>query len=421
MADDHAVNGEEVMAEGEEVRASEVERESGAEDPIAEHETEQGEGKEAIVTQQDAKIADISGEQGGDADQEAQSLIPVKGIAADIISPSNTFPHESSPVPQQAPITTVSDLSAAGNDIVNAPTVQTENKSMSHLQENPTMPVSSSSLSEEDASKGGVTNVHPPEVGSEGIEAQRETNSVHDTLEAGIAVPLPSSSLSEYDMSREGARNAHLPGTDVDVDFTRTVTADPTDIPRDTTSAPLRGPAQNAIEDQAMAADDTPSTAINGPFHILPASSEPPKPAQIPLEDHEMAVDNGQEKQLAEVQASIPADMEEEGEEELDLDTAPSPEAESEAEVGNENTDIEMDGSSVVTDHVDLGSSKAEPEPKIRKKPGPKPKGTSKKVEAAAKKAMKGAKGKPKVDELKGSSKNKNRSTPVSLSCDVGH
>jgi len=140
------------------------------------------------------------------------------------------------------------------------------------------------------------------------------------------------------------------------------------------------------------------------------------KDGQVAEQDHEMdSVDTRPQPndQPASTPAASAAELEE-GEEEIDLDTAPTPEAD---EVDMSNVDVEMDGSSAIVEPEQDLEPKAEV--KIRKKPGPKPKpkpaGAVQKVETAAKKVAKGTKAKPKVDELKSSSKSKTaRFTPVS-------
>jgi hypothetical protein len=134
--------------------------------------------------------------------------------------------------------------------------------------------------------------------------------------------------------------------------------------------------------------------------------------AQTSDGDQQMAENYTPADPADDIPASTPAGTSvagiEEGEEELDEETAPTPEAD--AEVDITNADIEMDGSFVPAESAPVA------EVKIRKKPGPKPKPkqTGQKVEAAAKKAVKGTKGK-KVDELKSSTKKNARFTPVSF------
>jgi hypothetical protein len=136
--------------------------------------------------------------------------------------------------------------------------------------------------------------------------------------------------------------------------------------------------------------------------------------AQTSGEDQQMSENNTPADPAEDMPTSTPAAMSEagieEGEEELDEDTGPTPEAEAEAEVDTTNVDIEMDGSSAPPESAPVA------EVKIRKKPGPKPKPkqVGQKVEAAAKKAAKGTKGK-KVDELKSTSKKNARFSSVSF------
>jgi hypothetical protein len=136
--------------------------------------------------------------------------------------------------------------------------------------------------------------------------------------------------------------------------------------------------------------------------------------AQTSGEDQQMAENNTPADPADHMPASTPAGTSvagiEEGGEELDEETAPTPEAGADAELDITNADIEMDGSFVPAESAPVA------EVKIRKKPGPKPKPkqAGQKVEAAAKKAVKGTKGK-KVDELKISTKKNARFTPVSF------
>jgi hypothetical protein len=136
--------------------------------------------------------------------------------------------------------------------------------------------------------------------------------------------------------------------------------------------------------------------------------------AQTSGGDQQMAENYTPTDPADDIPASTPAGTSvagiEEGEEELDEETAPTPEAEADAELDITNADIEMDGSFVPAESAPVA------EVKMRKKPGPKPKPkqAGQKVEAAAKKAVKGTKGK-KVDELKSSTKKNARFTPVSL------
>jgi hypothetical protein len=152
----------------------------------------------------------------------------------------------------------------------------------------------------------------------------------------------------------------------------------------------------------------------DNPIQAEPIDQAPPKDdPQTSVEDQHMSADDTQTDPAENIPASTPAATSaadiEEGEEELDEDTAPTPEAEAEAEVETANADVEMDGSSAPTGLVPVA------EVKIRKKPGPKPKPkqVGQKVEAAAKKAAKGTKGK-KVDELKSTSKKNARFSSVS-------
>jgi len=146
-----------------------------------------------------------------------------------------------------------------------------------------------------------------------------------------------------------------------------------------------------------------------------PVNHAPPvEDAQTSGEDQQMAENDRTADPKDDIPDPIPAGMSEagneEGEEELDEDIAATPEAEAEAEADTANADIEMDGSSAPAESAPVA------EVKIRKKPGPKPKPkvAGQKVEAAAKKAVKGTKGK-KVDELKSTSKKNARFTPVSF------
>ena len=176
-------------------------------------------------------------------------------------------------------------------------------------------------------------------------------------------------------------------------------------------------------EDHEMEVVDTPArpSDVSAPATTSQTVEGEVKDGQVAEQDHEMdSVDTRPQTnhQPASTPAASADDMEE-GEEEIDHDTAPTPEAD---EVDMSNVDVEMDGSSAIVEPEQDLEPKVEV--KIRKKPGPKPKpklaGAGQKVETAAKKVAKGAKSKPKVDELKSSSKSKTaRFTPVCRRYDV--
>lgn len=179
--------------------------------------------------------------------------------------------------------------------------------------------------------------------------------------------------------------------------------ADSTSAPEPQVAPTQPDPAELSLAQNAeMTEEDRPETESA----LLPPTHD----ALMTGDDEDMDTADAQPEQVVNL-ASTPAAASvagvEEGEEELDEEVAPTPEP----EVDAGTTDVEMDGSSVPPGTMPMPVT----EVKIRKKPGPKPKPkqVGQKIEAAAKKAAKGTKGK-KVDELKTTSKKTARFTPVS-------
>jgi len=202
----------------------------------------------------------------------------------------------------------------------------------------------------------------------------------------------------------------------VPVDDTQDIPSDNAERPENAISE-IPMPAENDIQPESiteMEVETAPAARIqNDSPQAVPVEYAPPmNDEEAAVEDQHMGADDAQADPAEGIPALTPAGTPaadiEEGEEEIDHDIAPTPEAEAEAGADTDNADIEMDGSSVPTDLAPVA------EVKIRKKPGPKPKPkqVGQKVEAAAKKAVKGTKGK-KVDELKTSTKKNARYTPV--------
>jgi hypothetical protein len=255
-----------------------------------------------------------------------------------------------------------------------------------------------------------------------GEEAQPQIHGV----EAGI-VDIPEESET---VDKHTAEEEKPAGTEpVENDTQAHEVEKPVDDTKDSSSNDIEHP-QVATSDIPMSADIDVQLETNTGMEVetVPEVQRQDDAPQAEVVNHAPPVvdaqTSGGDQRMAEnytptdpaddIPASTPAGTSvagiEEGEEELEEDTAPTPEAEAEAEVDITNADIEMDGSSAPPESAPVA------EVKIRKKPGPKPKPkqVGQKVEAAAKKAVKGTKGK-KVDELKTTSKKNARFTPVSF------
>lgn len=239
-----------------------------------------------------------------------------------------------------------------------------------------------------------------------------------DTPEGTEAVDSSTAEQEEIKATEtiEDDKQAHSIGFPVD---------DTKDVPSDNVQQPAHPifeifmPADIDIQPEnitEMEVETAPAAQIqDDSSQAVPVDYAPPmNDEEAAVEGQHMRADDAQADPAEEIPASTPAGTPaadiEDGKEEIDHDIAPTPEAEAEAEAGvdTDNADIEMDGSSLPTDLAPVA------EVKIRKKPGPKPKPkqVGQKVEAAAKKAVKGIKGK-KVDELRTSTKKNARFTPV--------
>ena len=247
-------------------------------------------------------------------------------------------------------------------------------------------------------------------------------------VDAGTTdIPEEPHAVNSNSVVQEEAEITEIVGKDSQAHQVRAPSDDTKDPPNDNAEKPKEEPSETRMPSEI---DIQPETSTGMEVETVPEGREqddssqaelvnhapPVEDAQKSVEDQHMAEDGVQADSTEDIPAPTPAGMSdggiEEVEEELDEETAPTPEAEAEAEaeVDNANADIEMDGSSAPTESAPVA------EVKIRKKPGPKPKPklAGQKVETAAKKAVKGTKGK-KVDELKSTSKKNARFTPVSF------
>jgi hypothetical protein len=259
-----------------------------------------------------------------------------------------------------------------------------------------------------------------------GEEAQPQIHGVDAEI---VAIPEESETVDkdtveeEKPSTTEAVDDSQAHGVEKPVDDTKDSTSDNVEHPQ-VANSEIPTPADIDIQPETNTGMEVETVSEVQEQNDVPQAevvnhAPPVIDAQTSGDDQQMAENYTPADPADDIPASTPAAMSEagieEGEEEIDEETAPTPEAEAEAEteVDTTNADIEMDGSSAPPESAPVA------EVKIRKKPGPKPKPkqVGQKVEAAAKKAVKGTKGK-KVDELKSTSKKNARFSSVSCLVD---